>query len=156
MSPRAAVRLEQIGFQQVHDYVAGKADWLAFGLPIEGEQAGKPDTSSLARDDAPTVGIDDPLALAGERMQESDWDSCVVVDDQRVVLGLLHKADISEGGTVEERMELGPSTYRPNADPKGASDYMERHDVPSVIVSDSFGHLFGLLRREDAKRAAGD
>jgi hypothetical protein len=27
MSPRAAWRLESIGFGQVYDYAAGKADW---------------------------------------------------------------------------------------------------------------------------------
>jgi hypothetical protein len=29
MSPRAASRLESLGFTQVNDYVAGKADWVA-------------------------------------------------------------------------------------------------------------------------------
>ena len=29
MSPRAACRLELLGFTQVYDYVLGKADWLA-------------------------------------------------------------------------------------------------------------------------------
>ena len=36
MSPRAAWRLESFGFEQVYDYVAGKADWGAAGLPLEG------------------------------------------------------------------------------------------------------------------------
>jgi rhodanese-related sulfurtransferase len=36
MSPRAAWRLESIGFTEVHDYVAGKADWGSAGLPLEG------------------------------------------------------------------------------------------------------------------------
>ena len=42
MSPRAACRLELLGFTQVYDDVAGKADWLAHGLPTEGEQAQVP------------------------------------------------------------------------------------------------------------------
>ncbi|MFF5019711.1 rhodanese-like domain-containing protein [Streptomyces sp. NPDC001165] len=45
MSPRAAAQLEQLGFRQVYDYVPGKADWLAAGLPTEGpaaENAGEP------------------------------------------------------------------------------------------------------------------
>jgi hypothetical protein len=33
MSPRAAWRLESIGFQHVYDYVAGKADWGGAGRP---------------------------------------------------------------------------------------------------------------------------
>ena len=39
MSPRAVCRLEALGFQQVYDYVPGKVDWLARGLPREGEKA---------------------------------------------------------------------------------------------------------------------
>jgi hypothetical protein len=31
MSSRAASRLEALGFGQVYDYVAGKADWGSFG-----------------------------------------------------------------------------------------------------------------------------
>jgi hypothetical protein len=39
MSPRAACRLETLGFPEVYDYVAGKADWLAHGLDVEGAGA---------------------------------------------------------------------------------------------------------------------
>src|SRR2546430_16920519 len=35
MSPRAAARLEQLGFD-VYDYALGKVDWMARGLPMEG------------------------------------------------------------------------------------------------------------------------
>jgi hypothetical protein len=35
MSPRAASRLESIGFEQVYDYVAGKADWGSACLPLK-------------------------------------------------------------------------------------------------------------------------
>ena len=31
MSPRAAWRLEALGFGGVYDYVAGKVDWIAAG-----------------------------------------------------------------------------------------------------------------------------
>ena len=36
MSPRAAWRLKAAGFGPVYDYAAGKADWLAAGLPFQG------------------------------------------------------------------------------------------------------------------------
>lgn len=39
MSPRAAWRLEALGLERVYDYVSGKADWSASGLPLEGELA---------------------------------------------------------------------------------------------------------------------
>ena len=40
MSPRAAWRLESLGFSKVYDYVEGKADWAVAGLPREGDKAG--------------------------------------------------------------------------------------------------------------------
>src|SRR5919198_854297 len=48
MSPRAAARLEQLGFRQVYDYVPGKADWLAAGLQREGQAAGVPLAGDVA------------------------------------------------------------------------------------------------------------
>jgi rhodanese-related sulfurtransferase len=36
LSVQAAWRLERIGFSDVYDYVAGKADWRSAGLPLEG------------------------------------------------------------------------------------------------------------------------
>jgi len=33
MSPRAATRLEQLGFD-VYDYALSKVDWMAHGLPM--------------------------------------------------------------------------------------------------------------------------
>ena len=38
MSPRAACRLEAIGFGEVYDYTAGMADWKAAGLDVEGSK----------------------------------------------------------------------------------------------------------------------
>lgn len=34
MSPRAAWELESLGFAQVFDYVPGKTDWFASGVPV--------------------------------------------------------------------------------------------------------------------------
>ncbi len=34
-SPRAARRLDELGYRNVYDYEAGKVDWRAAGLPIE-------------------------------------------------------------------------------------------------------------------------
>jgi hypothetical protein len=39
MSPRAASRLEGLGFSKVYDYPPGKAGWSASGFPTEGTQA---------------------------------------------------------------------------------------------------------------------
>lgn len=36
-SPKAAKRMEELGYEQVYDYEAGKMDWKEAGLPIERE-----------------------------------------------------------------------------------------------------------------------
>jgi hypothetical protein len=42
MSPRAAWRLEALGFTHVYDYAPSKSDWFANGLPREGKAAAIP------------------------------------------------------------------------------------------------------------------
>ena len=34
-SPKAAQKMEQLGYQDVYDYEAGKLDWKQAGLPVE-------------------------------------------------------------------------------------------------------------------------
>jgi hypothetical protein len=53
--PRAACRLELLGFTQVYDYVLGKADWLAHGLPTKGERAQLPRAKDVLRRDVVTT-----------------------------------------------------------------------------------------------------
>ncbi len=49
MSPRAAARLETLGFDDVYDYVSGKSDWMAAGLPTVRESVGVPTAGATQR-----------------------------------------------------------------------------------------------------------
>jgi hypothetical protein len=69
MSPRAACRLDTLGFTEVYDYVPGKADWRAHGLPVEGEHADLPTAGSLARDDAITCRLNDPIGPIRDQVE---------------------------------------------------------------------------------------
>jgi hypothetical protein len=62
MSPRAASRLETLGFEQIYDYVGGKAYWLAHALPREGESASVPYAGELVDPDPPTCRLADRVA----------------------------------------------------------------------------------------------
>src|SRR3954454_23611829 len=53
-SPRAACLLETLGFEDVFDYVPGKVDWIARGLPTDGENVDAHRVGRLARDDVAT------------------------------------------------------------------------------------------------------
>jgi hypothetical protein len=92
MSPRAACRLELLGFTQVYDYVAGKADWLAHGLPTEGEQAQIPRAKDVLRRDAVTAHPAEPVGQVARRVAHSPYGFALVVTPDSTLLGRLRKA----------------------------------------------------------------
>src|SRR2546427_2729284 len=112
MSPRAASRLESLGFEQVYDYVAGKADWGSAGLPLEGENPSEKRVGAYVRTDVPTCQLNDRLRDLQHRLSENGWDICFVVNEQHVVLRRLSRTALRSEGDVsaEETMTPGPST----------------------------------------------
>ena len=155
MSPRAAARLESLGFQDVYDYVAGEADWFASGLPMEGANANKRHAGDLARRDAPTCQLNEDASDVIRRVCDAGWDACPVVNDERVVLGLLRCDDAGPvpGATVEHSMEPGPSTFRPDAGLDQPLAYLRRHNLTSALVTTSDGRLVGLISRQALEQA---
>ena len=92
-----------------------------------------------------------------ERLDESGWDTCFVVDVRRVVLGRLGRRAIRgrEEITAELAMTLGPSTIRPSARLRDVVERMQRQKLANLPVTTSDGLLIGLLLRDDAERALG-
>jgi len=121
MSPRAAWRLEQLGYQ-VADYVAGKADWLAAGLPVEGPEQ----PPGLVLVEVPTCGPDD----------RPDHD-CVVVNAEGVVLGEWRDGEL----------RTGPSTERADAHPDDLRKRMAESGADSYLITTPGGVLLGAFRR---------
>ena len=150
MSPRAAWRLESLGFTQVFDYVAGEQDWFAYGLPREGKLAAQPHAGEVARRDAPTCRLTDRVGDVREQGHMAGWDAGVVINEERIVLGLLRSQalDGDPEAAVETVMEIGPSTFRPSAQVTDVMDYLRRHDVDSAVITTSDGRLVGLLQRD--------
>lgn len=158
MSPRAAWRLVSFGFAHVYDYTAGKLDWLAAGLPTEGTNAARPRAGDLARRGVPTCGLDQRLGEVAERARAAGWEACVVVNEQKVVLGLLRTAELDGEADrrVADAMRPGPSTFRPHVAAAEMARYMTGHDLASSPVTTSDGRLVGLLFRDDVAAAAGE
>src|SRR5712692_1928445 len=96
MAPRAAARLETMGFREVYEYKAGKVDWMAAGLPTEGTNAAHPRAGDAARKDVPVCGLGERLGDVRDRARAAGWDAAVVVDAERVVLGLLRSKELSK------------------------------------------------------------
>ena len=158
MSPRAAWRLESFGFKEVYDYEGGKLDWMASGLPTEGKNAEKPRAGDLARKNAPTAALDERLGDVKKRVEEGGFDAVVVVNEQRVVLGLLRSKELANDGalTMEKAMRPGPSTFRPYVSAKEMADFMTSHQLECSPITTSDGKLVGLLYQSDAVAAAKD
>ncbi len=151
MSARAASRLETLKFRQVYRYQPGKADWFAAGLPREGTEAHTPRVADVARRDVPTCRIDEHVGAVRNRVREGGWDVCVVVDEQRVVLGLVRAEalGVDPNTPVEDVMQPGPVTFRPNLGLGQMPDYLKKQRIPRALVTTSDGVLIGLLRIED-------
>ena len=155
MSPRAASRLESIGFEQVYDYVAGIADWGSAGLPLEGTNGSETRAGAHIRTDAPNCRPEDRLPEICERLDESGWDTCFVLDELGVVLGRIGRRAIRGMADVsaEEAMTLGPSTIRPSARLDAMVERMRRQNLSNLPVATSDGRLVGLLTLRDAEEA---
>jgi CBS domain-containing protein len=155
MSPRAASRLESLGFARVYDYTAGKADWGSYGLTLEGTADSSTRVASIARADAPSCRLGESVAKVAAQLPEG-WGMCVVVDESHVVLGVLGRRVLSNPGpgSVEDAMTPGPRTIRPSARIEAIRERMHDQNLTRVIVSRSDGTLIGVLRREDLGAAA--
>ncbi len=157
MSPRAAWRLESLGFREVYDYVAGKLDWMAAGLPTEGTNARLPRAGDVARKDVPTAQLDERLGEVRERVRTKGWEAVVVINSERVVLGLLRSKELEKDPDLrmEQAMRPGPSTFRPYVSIKEMAENMTKHMLESSPITTSDGRLVGLLLQKDAVQKAG-
>jgi Mg/Co/Ni transporter MgtE len=156
MSPRAAWRLESLGFSEVYDYRPGKLDWLAAGLPTQGSNAGRPRTGDIARKDVPTCSLHEGLGDVRERVRSAGSQACVVVNEERVVMGLLRSEELEADPDrlIEEVMRRGPTTFRPHISALEMAEHMVEHDIESSPITTSDGRLVGVLFREDVLELA--
>jgi Mg/Co/Ni transporter MgtE len=140
----------------VYDYPAGKADWGAAGLPLEGTRGSDTRIGAYLRIDVPTCRLDEPLTDVRTRVRGTGWESCYVVNAENVVLGRLGRTALAaeDEASVEEAMTAGPSTVRPNLELDRAVERMRGKKLTTVAVTTSEGRLLGVLERDTAEQAA--
>lgn len=148
MSPRAAWRLDALGFTEVYDYVAGKADWSGAGMPVEGTVTDAATAGEAAEPDAPTCSLTDDLVSVRARVRSAGWDTCLVVNEERVVLGRLGRAAIAadDRASVEEAMTNGPGTVRPDEPLEPLLARLRERELTQAVVTTSDGRLVGVVR----------
>lgn len=158
MSPRAAWRLEVIGFTQVYDYENGKRDWGSFGLPREGTMVERPSAGDAARQDVPTCRLPDDLNEIRKRVRDAGWETCIVVTDDGVVMGRLGRRALaaSDSRSIEDAMTDGPSTVRPSLPLDKLVKRIKDRNLTSFVVTTPDGRLVGLVLLDDAERLLRD
>ncbi len=122
----------------MYDYVDGKVDWMAYGLPVEGDDG---PFVGQAVTDAVAVEVGSSVGQARRRLEESGYDVAIVIHEQGWVVGEVD-AEILAGpddGSLLEVMRPVPSTVRPSATVSSlAGSAGER-----LVVSTSDGRLLG-------------
>lgn len=140
-----------MGFPRVYDYVAGKKSWGSFGLPRAGTAVPDRSAGDVAHGDVPTCLLADRLADVRERVRSAGWDTCIVVNEQRVVLGRLGRRAIAADSdeSVEQAMTPGPSTVRPSIGADALLERVRARDLTSYLVTTPDGRLVGLVVRTE-------
>ena len=140
-----------MGFPRVYDYAAGKKDWGSYGLPHEGTNVPEHTAGDIAHREVPTCTLQDDLTEVRQRARAAGWDTCIVVNEERVVLGRIGRkalaADTNE--SVEAAMTPGPSTVRPSIGVDALLERIESRNLTSFVVTTPDGRLVGLAVRGD-------
>lgn len=140
MSPRAAWRLERLGYGPVYDYVAGKVDWMAAGLPTVRADTSARRALDVADRDPATCSPDTPVDdLPSDR-------SVIVVNDAGIVLGRVRaRTGLRSGRTAEDIMQAGPTTVRADETLDPLLGRMAGRGVEEMIVTTPEGRLLGVV-----------
>lgn len=145
MSQRAAWQLERYGFTNVHDFVHGKAYWLASGRATIRDQPIDRVLDHLNIDVA-TIDASANIVMAFET---GIGDGRIVVTGARdVVLGTLRRSelgDLDPDATAADIMRKGPTTIRPDELADAVRERMSSRNVTSLIVTAPTGELLGTF-----------
>ena len=99
----------------------------------------------------PTCSLDERLADVQERVRATGWDTCIVVNEERVVLGRLGRTALASDDDIsaEEAMTPGPATVRPSIGVDALLERMRERNLTSYVVTTPDGRLVGLARRAE-------
>src|SRR3981189_3265792 len=91
------------------------ASWPAWAAGVQpgGPNAGRPRAGEVARKDVPTAGLDERLGDVRERARTMGWDAVVVINSERVVLGLLRSKELEKDPDlrIAQAMRPGPAPF---------------------------------------------
>jgi rhodanese-related sulfurtransferase len=144
LSARASARLEELGFENVHDLIGGRAAWTALGLPTEGETGDEGRVGQFV-DKAQAVLIGDTLAEA-VAVGEHRFPVPVTSTDG-VLLGAVDPSvmDLPPATPVRDVMTPAPRTIRPEGRVDEVVEQLRRDQLDHVFVTAVSGVLLGRV-----------
>ena len=148
MSPRAACRLEQLGFTDVSDYAGGKMSCMGSGLPTEGTVKAGQLVGALARPAPPTCDVSTPVDELRNRASGDASLAVVLAGD--VVVGVVSLDQLPAQGatTAGDVMDPGPSTFRPSLPVGEGHEYVQKHDLDHLLITRLDGTYVGIVMRQ--------
>lgn len=156
MSPRAACRLESLGFDSVYDYSAGKSDWTASGLPTEGALAAMVRPGAIADRDVVTCRLDERLSDVKGRLP-AGRELAIVASEDGIVLGRIRGDAWNDvDRRAGEAMEPGSTTVRFDEFLPDLVERMQKAGTGSIIVTRPSGQLVGVMHRRAAEEILKD
>jgi len=122
-------------------------------MPREGDAADVLWAGDLV-EDVPKCASDDPVGEVRERVSRSGHDFCVVVNEEKVILGLLRGDTLAkdESARACDVMELGPKTTPPSEPVRELLEARSSQGVKNFLVATSHGVLLGAMSRDAAER----
>jgi rhodanese-related sulfurtransferase len=144
LSARASARLDDMGFERVHDLIGGRAAWTALGLPTVGDLGDRGRVSEHVSK-VPTLSLDstiaDVVALGEQRFP------IPVVGANEVLLGAVDPtaAALPPSTPVDDVMAAAPRTIRPEVRGEEAAEQLRADGLDHVFVTAVNGVLLGLL-----------
>lgn len=114
--------------------------------------------ADAARKDVFTCSLSDSTKNMGEMIASKGQDDCIVLNDQGIVVGRTRRRATEARGaqaTLEEVMELGPTTVRPDERLDAVVDRMRRRGVRSIVAATPDGKLVGVFCRGEVEALLG-
>ena len=144
------MRLRSLGYENVSDYVGGKADWLASGGALEGVGDHSNGVGAHVDRNTTTVDLKTPIDLVRTALESSPI--VLTTTDNGVVLGRIEARDLTDAAeheTAEDVMRPGPTTIRADEDLAALNARMDRKNVDHIVVTRPDGVLIGVYHRNN-------
>lgn len=138
----------------MYDYVLGKVDWLAHNLPVDRDGPAPRTAADFMHDGVVTCGLDESVGEVKEKISSSPFGFAVATTPAGVVLGRVRGSvlDCDPALRIEEVMEPGPSTVRPDRPVDQLIERLARQELRFAIVTTPEGRLLGVVRRDEVER----